>query len=64
MKKRLVNLLNPEMCQDCRFCSHIYLVLDVTKPPTKHVQCGRKDCDNWDTVTAKDIEINPFESPY
>ncbi len=45
---KIVRLLEPDMCLDCRFSS----VAEVEKESgvsQRIIRCMRLDCDNWDT---------------
>jgi len=49
---KIVRLLEPEMCLDCRFAQ----IADVTGNdgvPQRMIYCRRLDCDNWDIVNAE-----------
>jgi hypothetical protein len=61
MKRKVITLLDPNICLKCRFRKDISLLnqdgnIDV------FVLCSRKDCDNfiWNTLT--EIEITSKES--
>lgn len=57
MKKRLITLINPQLCEGCRFCELTTLFTEDSIVETV-VSCKRKDCDNWDTQSSILIEIN------
>jgi hypothetical protein len=56
MKKRLVNLINPQQCVGCRFCQPTTVSLDDTEIE-EIVICTRKDCDNWDNKSSIEVEF-------
>lgn len=51
---KLVNLLEPDLCLDCRFAT-IAEVTDTNGRTRLHICCTRRDCDNWDRSTAQPI---------
>lgn len=53
---KLVRLLDPEMCTDCRFSS-IKIVETENRQPSRVISCSRKDCDNWITQETKPEKI-------
>ena len=56
-KMKLVSLLNPEMCADCRFAKTCQIELqNGNKQMVTH--CYRGDCDNWDLTNAEDIKLD------
>jgi hypothetical protein len=49
---KIVRLLEPELCLDCRFAK----VADVETEDgsvQRMIHCRRLDCDNWDIVSAE-----------
>jgi hypothetical protein len=49
---KIVRLLEPELCLDCRFAK----TADVEGQNGNHqrmIYCRRLDCDNWDIVNAE-----------
>ena len=46
MAKRVIRLLEPSLCQECRFREETVVTLDGRDEPA--VRCLRRDCDNWD----------------
>lgn len=49
---KIVRLLEPEICLECRFAK----IADVENAEGKvqrMVRCTRRDCDNWDLVSAE-----------
>jgi hypothetical protein len=60
---KLVKLIEPEMCLDCRFSSYTNIE-KLNGSIEKVVRCTRLDCDNWDYSSAqnfKDFVENPAE---
>lgn len=53
---KVVRLLEPEMCLDCRF-AHTAVVETSKGEQGRMVYCRRKDCDNWDTKSAEPGKI-------
>lgn len=56
---KIVKLLEPELCMDCRFAQRA-TVENERGEMQKMVYCRRLDCDNWETVTfqpAKNVSI-------
>lgn len=49
---KIVRLLEPEMCFDCRF-AHMAEVEDESGLFQTMVYCKRLDCDNWDHASAE-----------
>lgn len=49
---RVVKLLEPEMCLDCRFGQRAEVELNDGSFQTM-VYCKRLDCDNWDYASAE-----------
>lgn len=52
---RIVRLLEPEICIECRF-AQMATVEDCEGAVTKMIQCTRRDCDNWDREGSKPIK--------
>lgn len=48
---KIVKLLEPELCLDCRF-AHMADVENDKGQMQKMIYCKRLDCDNWDIVNA------------
>ncbi len=53
---KLITLLDPEMCLDCRFCKLKTVTLN-NGDSKKMIHCTRLDCDNWDTKSGFDDSI-------
>jgi hypothetical protein len=49
---RIVRLMEPELCMDCRF-AYIANVDANDTAKQKMLYCRRLDCDNWDYTTAE-----------
>ncbi len=49
---KIVRLLEPELCQDCRFAQTAE-VANAEGEFQRMVYCRRLDCDNWDIVSAE-----------
>lgn len=49
---KVVRLLEPEMCTDCRF-AHMADVLMEDGAVQRMIYCRRLDCDNWDYASAE-----------
>ncbi len=49
---KVVRLLEPEMCTECRF-SHMADVELENGTTQRMIYCRRLDCDNWDYSTAE-----------
>jgi len=47
-----VKLLEPELCQECRFAK-MADVVNMDGIIERMIRCTRLDCDNWDYSTAK-----------
>jgi len=55
---RTVRLLNPKMCEKCRFNGGIH-------PKLKIMKCNRGDCDNWvNDEESANIVPPPEEDPF
>ncbi len=58
---KIVRLLEPEMCTDCRFAQ----MADVEAANGKlqrMIYCRRLDCDNWDFASAEPAKsVHPDE---
>lgn len=51
---RIVRLLEPDLCLECRFAN----IIEAREPDGKTrqlVRCRRLDCDNWDLRTAESV---------
>lgn len=49
---KIVRLLEPEMCLDCRFAKIADVETDAGDIQ-RMIYCRRLDCDNWDIVNAE-----------
>lgn len=49
---KVVRLLEPEMCEDCRF-AHPADVQMADRSVVRMIYCRRLDCDNWDWASAE-----------
>ncbi len=49
---KIVRLLEPEICMDCRFANMADVELDDGSFQ-RMVYCRRLDCDNWDYSSAE-----------
>ena len=49
---KVVRLIEPEMCLDCRF-SQVAEVETKDGSTQRMIHCKRLDCDNWDLVSAE-----------
>jgi hypothetical protein len=49
---KVVRLLEPEICTDCRF-AHMADVLMEDGSVQRMIYCRRLDCDNWDYSSAE-----------
>jgi hypothetical protein len=49
---RVVRLLEPEICLECRF-AHVASVETADTQQQRMLYCKRLDCDNWDYSTAE-----------
>jgi len=49
---KIVRLLEPEMCLECRFAK-VADVEDSSGITQRMIHCTRADCDNWDMETAE-----------
>jgi hypothetical protein len=61
---KVVKLLEPEMCLNCRF-AQIADVETVNGGKQRMIYCRRLDCDNWDMSSAEvatDVQVHdePF----
>lgn len=57
---KIVKLLEPEMCMDCRFANMAEVEADDGSM-TRMIYCRRLDCDNWDFASAepaKNVQID------
>lgn len=57
---KIVRLIEPEMCLDCRF-AHMADVEAEDGSMSRMIYCRRLDCDNWDTSNAeiaKSIQVD------
>jgi hypothetical protein len=48
---KIVRLIEPELCMDCRFANMADVENDSGQMQ-KMIYCRRLDCDNWDIVNA------------
>lgn len=53
---KMVRLLEPEMCTNCRFAS-LAIVRTRHGEEATVIKCGRRDCDNWEIKSAENIEV-------
>lgn len=51
---KIVNLINPELCQDCPF-ARIAMVTDMNNDENRMIHCLRLDCDNWDSTSSEPV---------
>lgn len=56
-KLKLLRLLEPDLCEGCRFNVGNVTVKEECGEQKVMVHCMRRDCDNWDTSTAQEAEI-------
>ena len=49
---KVVRLLEPEMCMECRFANRADVELNDGSMQ-KMIYCRRLDCDNWDYSSAE-----------
>lgn len=49
---KIVRLLEPELCLECRFARTAEVETD-TGSIQRMIHCRRLDCDNWDIVNAE-----------
>ena len=49
---KIVRLLEPELCLDCRFAKTAE-VENQTGTHQRMIYCQRLDCDNWDIINAE-----------
>ncbi len=57
MQKRqmkVVKLIEPEMCNNCRFSQKAVVELENGSKETV-IHCKRLDCDNWDYSSAEKV---------
>jgi hypothetical protein len=52
---RVVRLLEPELCSECRFSKMASVAMNDGRTQ-RMVYCRRLDCDNWDYTTAEAAE--------
>ena len=52
---KVVKLMDPEMCNDCRF-AQTALVKVKGGLEVPMVKCTRLDCDNWIVESAEEVE--------
>ncbi|HVL40034.1 MAG TPA: hypothetical protein VM328_11645 [Fimbriimonadaceae bacterium] len=61
---KIVRLLEPEMCLDCRF-AHMADVEAADGTMQRMIYCRRLDCDNWDfgsAEPAKSVRVEEDEA--
>lgn len=61
---RVVRLLEPEMCLECRF-GHRAEVEMHDGSSQQMIYCKRLDCDNWDYSSAepaKSVSVDDFDA--
>lgn len=51
---RIVRLLEPDLCLECRF-AHIVEASGADGEVRQLIRCQRKDCDNWDFRSAESV---------
>lgn len=51
---KIVRLLEPELCLDCRFAK-MAEVEQEDGEPQRMIFCKRLDCDNWDFASAEPV---------
>lgn len=49
---KVVKLLEPELCLECRFAHTAEVVMEDGRVQ-KMIHCRRLDCDNWDYSSAE-----------
>jgi hypothetical protein len=57
---KVVRLLEPELCLECRFANTAEVEMEDGKFH-KMVYCRRLDCDNWDIVNAEPAKSVNFD---
>ena len=58
---KVVRLLEPEMCTECRFAHMADVEMDDNSVQ-RMIYCRRLDCDNWDTTSAETAKGIQYES--
>jgi hypothetical protein len=64
MKLKVVRLLEPELCRECRFgkIADVKMEKNGVVEETRMVYCRRLDCDNWDTTDTEPARsLRPVE---
>ena len=56
---RIINVMDPVMCLKCQ-SAHIAEVLFTDGNTRKMFYCSRLDCDNWQSVSESDAEVDSF----
>ncbi|MCW5944070.1 MAG: hypothetical protein KIS66_17710 [Fimbriimonadaceae bacterium] len=51
---RIVRLLEPDLCLECRF-AHIVEAVEHDGKKRQLIRCRRLDCDNWDVRSAEAV---------
>ena len=51
---RVIKLIEPEICAECRFSS-IVLVSTESIVKVRMIRCTRLDCDNWDMQNSEQV---------
>lgn len=51
---RIVRLLEPDLCLECRF-AHIVEAVEDDGKKRQLIRCRRLDCDNWDVRSAESV---------
>jgi hypothetical protein len=59
-KLRIVRLLDPSLCQSCRFATVVEVEMD-SGASRSMLHCKRRDCDNWQTEETDEIPRRIFE---
>ncbi len=57
---KIVRLLEPELCMDCRFAKIAHVENDRGEFQ-RMIHCRRLDCDNWNVVDAELARSMQFE---
>lgn len=60
---KIVRLLEPELCLDCRFAEMADVEND-NGAVQKMIYCKRLDCDNWDIVNAQPAKRMTVDSSF
>ncbi len=60
---KIVKLLQPEMCLDCRF-ARVADVTDAEGRKRKMIRCFRLDCDNWGKANEPPVTSVKMDDNY